>query len=204
MKPRCDSKLKNLSEERQEQIYEWCQTPKSETCVGGLAFALEQLAADGLSVSIRALSEFLPWYHNRLFYEQAVDRSEQQKKRMLDFDPANVERAEAFGDYCFLQEALAARDAETYTKVRSVRLTDQALRGKAQIEKVKLKQADRRATQKDQEISLQTRKFQRDTCRLFVEWSENEQAKAALASGVTNADKIEALGQAMFGEDWGK
>ena len=204
MKSRSDSKLKQLPEDRQEQVIAWCNEKRTDTCSGGYAHAQEQLAADGIKVSLRALSEFYSWHSTLKFYEGAAERAEQQKALMLDFDPANVDRAEAFGDYCFLQESLAARDAKTYTTVRNVRLTEKGLRGKAQIEKVKLKQADRRATQKDQEIALQTRKYQRDTCRLFVEWSENQQAKAALASGATNAEKIEALGMAMFGEDWEK
>jgi hypothetical protein len=56
--------------------------------------------------------------------------------------------------------------------------------------------------QRDEIITLNKKKFQRQTCELFIKWFENEQVKKALESRASNSDKIEQLGQVIFGEDW--
>lgn len=122
-KVQATAKLKLLPPDRQEQIIEWCDTPKSETCPGGYQFAREQLAADGLQVSVRALSEFWHWYMQREMYEEAATHADLQKRLMLAFDPEAVERAEKFGDFVFLQEAVKVKDADTYTAISKLRET---------------------------------------------------------------------------------
>jgi hypothetical protein len=122
-KTRCDSPLRNLQEDRQQQIIAWCLEPKTEECSGGYQHAREQLAADGIKVSITALSEFYSWFKLREFYEQAESHAEQQKQLMTEFDPANTDRAEKFADFCFIQEATKKRDAKTYVAVGQLRET---------------------------------------------------------------------------------
>lgn len=51
-------------------------------------------------------------------------------------------------------------------------------------------------------LALQEQKFQRDTCALFIRWNEDARAREIAAAGIDNAEKIERLGQLMFGEDW--
>jgi hypothetical protein len=53
-------------------------------------------------------------------------------------------------------------------------------------------------------LELNRQKFQRDTCELFLKWFEDKRAKEVLSSSASNSDKIEQLGQLMFGEDWKK
>lgn len=55
---------------------------------------------------------------------------------------------------------------------------------------------------KREDQKLDHARFQRETCKLFLEWFQNEQAKAIATSTETNSAKIEKLGQAMFGDSW--
>jgi hypothetical protein len=75
------------------------------------------------------------------------------------------------------------------------------LRG-AEIAQGKLKLEQQKLERKDQEIRLAEKKFRRQTCELFVEWADQARAREILASPGSNSDKIEALGQAMFGDLW--
>jgi len=70
----------------------------------------------------------------------------------------------------------------------------------AQFEKLKMDR--RRADQKDDEIKLSRQRFARETTELFLQWFEDQRAREIAASPATNSDKIERLGQLMFGDDW--
>lgn len=54
----------------------------------------------------------------------------------------------------------------------------------------------------DKAHDLARQKFQRDTCNLFLKWNEDSRAQEIAASSGSNADKIEALGHIMFGDEW--
>jgi hypothetical protein len=61
-----------------------------------------------------------------------------------------------------------------------------------------------RLAQSAQSLKLEQQKFQRQTCELFLKWSDNQRAKEiSAAPNTSNAQKIESLGKLMFGEDWG-
>lgn len=150
-KTRADSLLRNLPEERQEQIIEWCNTPKSETCPGGYQHAREQLAADGVKVSISALSGFYSWYCLRRSYQLAEEHAETQEALMLNFDPEDVERARKFGKFCFIQKALQVGDAKTFARVEQLIQDDhkgalelRKQQFKEKIEPAKLELAERK------------------------------------------------------------
>lgn len=123
---------------------------------------------------------------------------------------AASDRAEAVGEMvgktCGLHEANVA--------LLSQALLDAQLEGKGEerealaiqlsglIDSISKKE---RATAATETAALNRQKFQRDTCKLFLEWHESEEAKRIAAQpGTTQAQKIELLGQAMFGEDWGQ
>lgn len=55
---------------------------------------------------------------------------------------------------------------------------------------------------KDQEIQLEREKFRRTTCELFLKWREDERARNIADGPGTSDEKIEQLGQAMFGDLW--
>jgi hypothetical protein len=52
------------------------------------------------------------------------------------------------------------------------------------------------------DVRLSAEKFRRETCELFLKWSEDNRAREIAAGGSSNADKIEALGRLMFAETW--
>jgi len=57
-------------------------------------------------------------------------------------------------------------------------------------------------TQKREVFGLDQSRFRRETCALFLQWAADQRAREIAASPTSNADKIEQLGQLMFGEDW--
>lgn len=139
MKPRSDSKLKLLPPERQEQIVAWSRTPKTEDHPGGLAYAREQLAADGLQVSISTLSEFVSWWELQQRFSSASSRASQVAellaKRNPDMTPDSVrELAQAL----FTIEAIDSRDAETYVNLEHLQLKRESAETKAKLEQEKL------------------------------------------------------------------
>jgi hypothetical protein len=68
----------------------------------------------------------------------------------------------------------------------------------------KLMIAAKKEETRDQALALEKEKFQRETCKLFVKWSEDQRAKSILAGSESNATKIEQLGELMFGDLWKK
>jgi hypothetical protein len=67
---------------------------------------------------------------------------------------------------------------------------------------VRLAQNEKKLKQKDEELSLAREKFMRDTAELFLKWHVDKSAADIAAGTMSNADKIEHLGQLMFGETW--
>ncbi len=76
-----------------------------------------------------------------------------------------------------------------------------ALRGSEQTD-VKLGLEKIKVSQKGEEISLAREKYQRETCELFLKWHADKHANELAAADTSNADKIEKLGQLMFGDTW--
>jgi len=69
-------------------------------------------------------------------------------------------------------------------------------------EKVKIEIRKKVLEQRDQVIDLSRKKFQRTTCELFLKWYDNKKARDVVESRASNDEKLEQLGQVMFGEDW--
>ena len=55
---------------------------------------------------------------------------------------------------------------------------------------------------KDRAQGLDQKRFQRETCELFLKWQADEQARAIAAGAESNTSKIERLGKLMFQNDW--
>jgi hypothetical protein len=52
-------------------------------------------------------------------------------------------------------------------------------------------------------LALQRKKFQRESCELFLKWFEDKRVSdIAGAKGLGSAEKVEQLGQLIFGEEW--
>lgn len=67
---------------------------------------------------------------------------------------------------------------------------------------VRLQQNVKRLAQKDEEIALAREKFQRETVEIAIKILADDRAKSIEAGTGTNAEKIEAMGQHIFGELW--
>lgn len=144
-KPRSDSPLKNLSEERQEQIIEWCNAPKTDACVGGYKFAKQQLADDGIKVSEGALSEFYSWWHLRRDFTQAEHQTEDIVELIKRLDPKlTAEQLETAGQLIFTQRAIAARNSEEFREMEKLRLAKETARTRGRQEERRLEIAERR------------------------------------------------------------
>ncbi len=152
MKARSDSPLKNLSEERQAQIIEWCNTPKkfaedgvTVLCIGGYKFAKAQLAADGIKASEGALSEFYSWWHLRQDF-QRTDSLTRDFEELLkkEFPTADPKRIQEFGQTFFTMQAMAKRDSEEFREMEKLRLGKETAATKGRQEERKLSIAERR------------------------------------------------------------
>jgi hypothetical protein len=170
-KPRPDSQLKTLPEERQAQIIEML-AKKSHAAVA------KELAADGLITSRSALSEFYSWWHLRQQLTENENTVEMVLERMQSSNP-DLTRDQLFsaGQAFFSALAIQQQDAKSWKRTQDLRI-------------------------KQEVLVLEKEKFRRETCELFLKWFENEQAKSIASSGATNKEKIQRLGQLMFGEEW--
>jgi hypothetical protein len=185
-KVRIDAKLKALTPSVQAQVWDILKA------TGITPASAQRIQAElGISVgSMRTLSEFYHWYDSpqqRIVreLETAGSVTALAVERMRSSQPvATDEELFALGQRIFAERSIALQDVESWVR------TQQAGRDK---EKVGIKQ---------EELELARRKFQRDTAELFIEWSQNAEAKSIAASSGSHADKIERLGQLMFGEGW--
>lgn len=100
-----------------------------------------------------------------------------------------------------LQTDKAAQLASTAAALGKLTRALVALR-QADQKNIRLAQIERDLNRKDEAFRIVTQKFQRDTCELYIRWSNNRRAAELAASDISHAEKIAALGQLMFGDDW--
>lgn len=186
MKTRIDAKLKSLPVPMQAQVWDILKA-------SGITAAAQTRIREELGVpvgSVRALSEFYHWYDSP---QQRIARELETAgsitalvvERLRANSPvADEEELFRLGQRVFSERALALQDPEAWVK------TQAAARDKEKI------------TLKEQELKLAEQKFQRDTAELFLKWHADRQAAEIASSGASHSDKIERLGQLMFGEGW--
>ena len=81
-------------------------------------------------------------------------------------------------------------------------LTAQMARTSARQEDVKIDLRKQAEARQQKQYELDRVRFQRETVELFIKWSAEKAAREIATGNLSHADKIEQLGQAMFGEDW--
>jgi hypothetical protein len=185
-KIRRDAKLKSLPPEQQADVI------RIATLHGISQATLDALsAAHGIHVaSLNTLSKFWHWWHSpqeRVRRELAAAGSVTElllAKTRSNRPDVSPEALFALGTQMFSEIAIATQDPDTWVK------TQGAARDR---EKVGLKR---------EELELEIKKFQRETCELVLKHAEDQRVKDIAAGAGTNAEKIEQLGQIMFGEDW--
>lgn len=185
-KIRRDAKLKSLPIPQQARVF----AIASES--GITRTTLDRIDSElGIRVgSIKTLSEFWHWYQapqQRIARELETEGSLAALvvEKMRSAKPGvTPDELFAFGQRMFAERAIALQDAEAWVATQGA-------------------QRDREKVQlKEQEVRLQEQKFRRETCELFLKWYEERQATSIAASAATHAEKIERLGQLMFGEGW--
>lgn len=182
MKPRSDSYEESLSEEKCEQLH---------ALLSDSSLSLMQLRElvpvwgsgprDGSKPSIASLSAIAA----RLRRDMTIDRVEDAARMMEQVHVKLSGKAP--------QEIL-----DTVIQLIGQEVIQKTLEG----EDPKNRTAAARLLLKREDQKLDHARFQRETCKLFLEWFQNEQAKAIATSTETNSAKIEKLGQAMFGDSW--
>jgi hypothetical protein len=172
--PRADAKLKRLADEVQEQLHRYVNQP-GVTQMDGIAWLERE---HSVKTSAGAFSEWLSWFSAR---QRAREREQRVNVLLSEERQIHPELSD---------EDLFSRGQRLMTLLT---IGEEDPKNWATVQKVAL---DR------QGLALDRQKFQRETCELFVKWCENERAKEIANSSATNAEKIEQLGELMFGESW--
>ncbi|HWY76868.1 MAG TPA: hypothetical protein VN281_14700 [Verrucomicrobiae bacterium] len=138
----------------------------------------KHLAADGIAVSENLLSR----WRSRYFLRAASRQNEADTETVLEEIKREVpnlsdEQLFSFGQRIFGMLAIKQQNAEDWVKVQAVQIKRDA--------------EDRERKQ-----------FQRETAELFIKWYADKEAAKVASSSMPNAEKLEKLGQIMFGEDW--
>jgi len=196
-KVRRDSRLKALPVEQRALIAGWLAEDGAPSCLQRMLSEL------GIKSNQTSLYEAIAYWEVQEKFSTvqakaiALAQNEADTKGKM-----SVEEMEEAIDRHFILQAAEAKDSDLYTKLRTLRIQDQAAKSGGRIAMEKLRHSQRKLEQKDRDFKLLEAKFRRDTAELFLDWSSDQKAKDIVASGASRAEKIEALGQAMFGEDW--
>jgi len=125
-KARSDAILKNLSEDRQGEVFQRLTVKTATWKDTSLTAVKEWLALDGVKTSERALSEFCSWYALR----QQVKRNESTVETLLaEFKAASPdatpEKVQAVGQAFFSALALETQDIKPWFLAQQVALKKQ-------------------------------------------------------------------------------
>lgn len=185
-KTRRDAKLKGLPQARQAEVIRIAeQSGITETTLDAIRQSL------GIEVrSLKTLSEFWHWWHEPMQriareLETAGSVTDLVMQRMRESRPdITPEALHEFGQRFFAEQAIALQDPKAWAMIQG------AHRDK---ERVALKAG---------ELDLARQRFRRETAEMFLQWYEDQRARDVAGSGASQAEKIERLGELMFGEDW--
>jgi hypothetical protein len=164
-KPRGDSVLKTQTEARQQEVVEHLLTHK-------LAETAAWLKADGVKVSRTSLSDFLSWYQLRSqfkgFEQSALTMIELLRRKRPDLSEPDLQ---GYANEFFQLQAIQQNDAQTY-------LAFATARGKAEMEKAKLDQQERRMQLEREKLSAQLKtKIEAGLDALYEEIKSNAAAR---------------------------
>jgi len=145
-KPRSDSRLKNLPDDRQLEIIKHLRDHKGEETVAWLR-------ADGLETSEASLSEFRSWWVLQQQFNSVAEDTQTVVDLLKEERPELSEEAiQEYANKVFSLKALKTEDADTYINLMSAR-------NKGLIESEKLKLKKREAERKEEELKLAQQKF---------------------------------------------
>ena len=171
-KPRSDSPLRTLPEDAQAEVILLLKAKPQSEVRAAVR------SKHGFAPSDAALSGFWSWWHLRhqLARNEAVAQTlvADLASQNPSLTPDQLQEA---GQAFFSALALEQQDAKAW----------------ADTQKIGIARA---------QLDLDRAKFRRETCELFLKWSEDQRARQIAEGTASNSQKIEALGQLMFGEDW--
>jgi hypothetical protein len=156
-KPRSDSKLKNLPEDVQDRIVDWCRNDSLQSACSRCASELHP----PIKTTIQSLSEFLSWWKLQRTFRQADQfaRTAMDELRR-EFPDAHPEKIAAAGQLFFTMQAANTNDADLFKELEYLRVRKEEAANNARIAELKLSQKDRQLTQKDAEIALALRRVE--------------------------------------------
>jgi hypothetical protein len=208
-KARSDATLRNLPEDRQAQIAEWCEKAndmgedgKPIPKTGGLAYAKEQLAADGVNVSLDTLSRFYRSWLDEQTFKRASGRAQEIEQMLVrQFPDATPEKIAAAGQLVFTMEASNAGDSKTFVALEQLRLSQNIAKSEGEIAKAKLEIAERKLVQKDRDFGLAREKFVSESCEKILKAARDPSTREiAESSTLSNSEKIAAIRKAYFAD----
>lgn len=184
-KPRPEARLLNMPEERQAELAEWL--------LSGMPYHAAREAVSkqfGVVCSLASLSQFyqqvcVPVLLRRR--SQAVAAAEE----VADAARSTPGRFDAATIDAIQQKAfeLAISPLSSPKDVKAMFM---------------LLQKSRDQDLKREEVDLHRARFQRETAEMFLQFAEDRRAKEIVASAAPRTEKIDELGQVMFGEMWAK
>lgn len=142
-KPRGNSQLKTLPDQRQEQLVEFARNHTLAQCK-------EWLAQDGIKVSPGSISRFLSWFHLRsqiqMHRNSVTSLQELLRSKLPDLPPGKLEE---YGDALFSVQALAAGNPELYLRMRSLKARMRHESAKLHLEERRVKLLEEKAAKAD-------------------------------------------------------
>jgi hypothetical protein len=186
-KIRGDSILGTLPQDRQAVVGEFAQAHTLDETV-------KWLAADGLRVSRSALSHWLSsWAWQQQF--RLVERDTLQfmrlaKERRPDLSESDLE---SFGNDFFQLQAVKDQDPKLFLKFRTAR-------NKAELERLKLQQAERERVIREEHLKLEREKFQWEVCAKLLDQAALAKAAEIAGRPCSNTEKIGLLRRELFGD----
>ena len=141
-----------------------------------LAETAAWLREDGFVTSASAIGEWYSHWQLRQQLRKNESTVEQVLEEMRKGDPRlTQEQLTAAGQAFFSALAIEERDALSWKRVQDVRVKSEVLK-------------------------LEEKRFQRETCALFLKWCQERKAVAIAEGKASNSEKIEALRQLMFSD----
>lgn len=147
--------------------------------------AAKWLDGYGIKASSNALQTFYHSLDMRLRYASLQAAQLSEEKTPADIEAKTKERvAQTMFELAYLPLAENQK-----LQLIALQQNKEGMQGNYELKKAKL--------------DLDRQKFQRLAVKKFMDWYEDKTAREIATSNMSQADKIEKLGQAMFGEDWG-
>lgn len=178
-KPNSNSRLKNLDEEAQSRISDWCV---QDGLVAAVSRCLSELQ---LATNRDSLSKWLKWRREVLPLKLHFDSAESQTKAATELlkqvDPqASAEKLRAFGQLMFMAEAVKSKNAEDFVAVGRLGLAKEELEAKINGFKATYEQKER------------TREFEKEKWKasLLTKIEQGLDALKAELAGNATAERI--------------